>query len=49
MNEKLSNIISTGLEVLGFFLLTGGVATFSVPISAIVAGIILIIAGGLAA
>jgi len=49
MNEKLSTIISTGLEVLGFFLLIGGVATFSMPISAIVAGIILIIAGGLAA
>lgn len=49
MKEKLQTIISTGFEVLGFFLLIGGVASFSVPISAIVAGIILIIAGGLAA
>ena len=49
MKEKLQTIISTAFEVSGFFLLIGGVATFSVPISAIVAGIILIIAGGLAA
>ena len=49
MKEKIQSFISTGLETIGFFLLIGGVAYFSVPISAIVAGIILIIAGGLAA
>ena len=40
------NIITTAMEIVGAILVVGGIATFSVPISVIVAGIILIVAGG---
>jgi hypothetical protein len=38
--------ITTAMEIVGAILVVGGIATFSVPISVIVAGIILIVAGG---
>jgi len=34
-------------EIVGFFLLIGGVSAFSVPLSAIVAGVLLIVFGGI--
>jgi hypothetical protein len=40
---------STVMEVIGFVALVHGVALFSVPIAFIVGGILLIVAGGLAA
>jgi len=40
--------ITTVMEISGAVLVVVGIATFSVPISVIVAGIILIIAGGFA-
>jgi hypothetical protein len=40
------NIITTAMEIVGAILVVGGIATFSVPFSVIVAGIILIVAGG---
>jgi hypothetical protein len=40
--------ITTLMEISGAILVVVGVASFSVPISVIVAGIILIIAGGFA-
>ena len=52
MKEKLkgvTNLFSTAMEVVGFILLIAGVASFSIPISAIVGGVLLIIAGGLTA
>ena len=41
------NLVTTLMEIVGAILVVGGIATFSVPISVIVAGIILIVAGGL--
>ena len=38
--------ITTAMEIVGAILGVGGIATFSVPISVIVSGIILIVAGG---
>jgi hypothetical protein len=38
--------ITTAMEIVGAILVVGGIATFSVPIGVIVAGIILIVAGG---
>ena len=40
--------ITTAMEIVGGVLIVLGVAAFSVPVSVIVAGIILIVAGGLA-
>ena len=40
--------ITTAMEIVGGILIVLGVSAFSVPISVIVAGVILIIAGGLA-
>jgi|TARA_R110000868_G_scaffold221373_1_gene472935 hypothetical protein len=41
------NLVTTLMEIVGAILVVGGIATFSVPISVIVSGIILIVAGGL--
>jgi hypothetical protein len=38
--------ITTAMEIVGAILVVAGIATFSVPISVIVSGIILIVAGG---
>ena len=40
--------ITTAMEILGGVLVVLGVSAFSVPISVIVAGVLLIVAGGLA-
>ena len=40
--------ITTAMEIVGGVLIVLGISAFSVPISVIVAGIILIIAGGFA-
>jgi hypothetical protein len=42
-------LLSTVFEVVGFSALVVGVALFSVPISLIVGGALLIVAGGLSA
>jgi hypothetical protein len=47
--KKFTISLSTTLELVGFISLALGIASFSIPISAIVSGIILIIAGGLTA
>jgi hypothetical protein len=41
-------IITTAMEIVGGVLVVLGVSAFSVPISVIVAGVLLIVAGGLA-
>ena len=41
------NFVTTIMEIVGAILVVSGIATFSVPISVIVSGIILIVAGGL--
>lgn len=46
---NLRNLITTGIELVGAALVVFGIATFSVPVSVIVAGVILILVGGLAA
>ena len=40
--------ITTAIEIVGGVLVVLGVSAFSVPISVIVAGVLLIVAGGLA-
>jgi len=40
--------ITTAMEIVGGILVVLGVSAFSVPISVIVAGVLLIVAGGLA-
>jgi hypothetical protein len=40
--------ITTAMEIIGGVLVVLGVSAFSVPISVIVAGVLLIVAGGLA-
>lgn len=40
--------ITTAMEIIGGILVVLGVSAFSVPISVIVAGVLLIVAGGLA-
>ena len=40
--------VTTAMEIVGGVLIVLGVSAFSVPISVIVAGILLIVAGGLA-
>jgi hypothetical protein len=40
--------ITTAMEIVGGVLVVLGVSAFSVPISVIVAGVLLIVAGGLA-
>jgi len=40
--------ITTAMEIVGAVLIVLGVSAFSMPISVIVAGVLLIVAGGLA-
>ena len=40
--------VTTAMEIVGGVLIVLGISTFSVPISVIVAGVLLIVAGGLA-
>jgi len=40
--------VTTAMEIVGGILIVLGVSAFSVPISVIVAGVLLIVAGGLA-
>ncbi len=40
--------VTTAMEIVGGVLVVVGISAFSVPVSVIVAGILLIIAGGLA-
>jgi hypothetical protein len=46
---KLREIITTALEVIGGICIVVGIGSFSVPISVIVLGVLLVIGGGLAA
>ena len=46
---KLREVITTALEVIGAVCVVVGIAAFSVPVSVIVLGILLIVGGGLAA
>ena len=46
---KLRNIITTAMEMIGAGCIVVGIASFSVPIGVIVAGVLLVIGGGLAA
>jgi uncharacterized membrane protein len=46
---KLREVITTALEVIGAVCVVAGIAAFSVPVSVIVLGILLIVGGGLAA
>lgn len=40
---------STAMELVGFVSLVASIATFSIPLSGIIGGVLLIIAGGLSA
>jgi hypothetical protein len=46
---KKKELITTLIEVLGGILIVFGIGCFSVPISVIVAGVLMVIGGGLAA
>ena len=46
---KLREVITPALAVIGAVCVVAGIAAFSVPVSVIVLGILLIVGGGLAA
>lgn len=46
---NLRQIITTIIEVIGGICIVAGICSFSVPIGVIVAGVLMVIAGGLAA
>ena len=46
---KLREVITTAIEVIGAGCVVVGIASFSVPISVIVLGVLLVIGGGFAA
>ena len=46
---KLRQIITTAVEIIGTLCIVVGIGSFSVPISVIVLGVLLVIGGGLAA
>jgi uncharacterized membrane protein len=46
---KLREVITTSLEVIGAIFVVVGISAFSVPVSVIVLGVLLIVGGGLAA
>lgn len=46
---KLREAITTAVELVGAICIVVGIASFSVPISVIVLGVLLVIGGGLAA
>lgn len=47
MNKK--ETITTAIEIMGGILIVIGIGCFSVPVSVIVAGVLMVIGGGLAA
>jgi hypothetical protein len=49
MDMKLREVITTSVEVIGGICIVVGIGSFSVPISVIVLGVLLVIGGGLAA
>jgi hypothetical protein len=46
---NIRRIITTALEIVGGICIVAGISSFSVPVSVIVAGVLMVIAGGLAA
>lgn len=46
---KIREAITTAIEIVGGILIVVGIGSFSLPISVIVAGVLLVIGGGLAA
>ena len=46
---KPREVITTSLEIIGAVCVVAGICSFSVPIGVIVAGVLMIIGGGLAA
>jgi uncharacterized membrane protein len=46
---KLREVITTAVELVGAICVVIGIAAFSVPVSVIVLGVLLIVGGGLAA
>ena len=46
---KLREVITTAVELVGAICIVIGIAAFSVPVSVIVLGVLLIVGGGLAA
>jgi vacuolar-type H+-ATPase subunit I/STV1 len=46
---NLRNIITTSMEIVGAICIVVGISSFSIPIGVIVAGILLVVGGGLAA
>lgn len=49
MEMKIREVITTAVEVIGGICIVIGIGSFSVPISVIVLGVLLVIGGGLAA
>lgn len=47
--KKIRISVSTFMEIAGLLLIGYGIGVFSIPISAIVCGVLLIVAGGLTA
>lgn len=47
MNKR--EVVTTAVEVIGGICIVAGICFFSIPISVIVAGVLLVIGGGLAA
>jgi hypothetical protein len=45
---NIKEIITTGIEIVGGVLIVVGIGCFSVPVSVIVAGVLMVVAGGLA-
>ncbi len=46
---NIKQIITTAIEIVGGVLIVVGIGCFSVPVSVIVAGVLMVIGGGLAA
>ena len=45
----MKEIITTAIEIVGGILIVVGIGCFSIPVSVIVAGVLMVIGGGLAA
>jgi hypothetical protein len=46
---NIKQVITTAIEIVGGILIVVGIGCFSVPVSVIVAGVLMVIGGGLAA
>jgi len=44
----MKEIITTGLEIVGGVLIIVGIGCFNIPVSVIVAGVLMVLAGGFA-